>query len=113
MPLKFCYGYTCAGYLTIVKPLRDTVSLVDPDICPWKPIVTLSAVFTPADPTAVANARLLPQLCPFHGCVEELILKSMLPTNAVSAAPAALDRTGVPPNDTAGVNPVAVPVCEN
>ena len=96
-----------------MKPLRDTVSLVDPDICPWKPIVTLSAVFTLAEPAAVANARLLPQLCPLHGCIEGLIAKSMIPANAVSAAAPALDNIGVAPNDTAGVNPVAVPVCEN
>jgi hypothetical protein len=75
--------------------------------------VTLSAVFTLADPIAVANARLLPQLCPLHACIEVLIAKSMIPANAVSAALAALESIGLPPNDTAGVNPVAVPVCEN
>jgi hypothetical protein len=76
-------------------------------------MVTLSPVFAPVTPTAVENARLLPQLSPFHGCVDELIANSSLPANAVSADVAALESTGVPPNDTWGVNPVVVPVCEN
>ena len=96
-----------------MKLLRDTVSLVVPDICPRNAIVTLSPVFTPVAPTAVRNARLLPQLCPLQGCADELIAKSITPANAVSAADPVLESTGVPPNDICGVNPVAVPVCEN
>ena len=76
-------------------------------------MVTLSAVFAPVVPTAVKNAKLLPQLCPLHGCVDEFIANSTLPANAVSADDAALESTGVPPKDTWGVNPVVVPVCEN
>ena len=101
------------GYRTTVKPLRDTVSLVDADICPRKAIVTLSPVLTPVAPSAVENAKLLPQLCPFQACVDALIANSSLPANAVSADDAALESTGVPPNDTCGVKPAVVPVCEN
>jgi hypothetical protein len=96
-----------------VKLLSDTVSLVDPDICPRKAMVTLSAVLTLVDPSAVENARVLPQLCPLHGWAEELIAKSMIPANAVSAEEPLLDITGVPPQDTWGVKPVDVPACEN
>jgi hypothetical protein len=96
-----------------VKPLSATASLVAADICPRKLIVTLSAVFKLADPIAVANARLLPQLCPLHGCAEELIAKLIVPANAVSAAEPALESTGVAPQDNWGVNPIAVPVCVN
>ena len=96
-----------------MKLLSPTASVVDPDICPRKLIVTLPAVLTLVDPKAAANARLLPQLCPLQGCVEELIAKSMIPANPVSVALAVLDNTGVPPKESCGINPVAVPVWEN
>lgn len=76
-------------------------------------MVTLSAVFTLVDPTAAAKVRVLPQLCPLHGCVEELIAKPMVPAKAVSVAVAVLESTGVPPNESCGIKPVVVPVCEN
>ena len=76
-------------------------------------MVTLNAVLALADPSAGANARLLPQLCPLHGCAEALIAKSMMPANPVSAAVAVRNKTGVPAQDSAGVNAVAVPVCVN
>ena len=85
------------------------VSLVDAAICPRNAIVRLKLVLALADPIAVAKARLLPQLCPLHGCVELLMANSSTPAKAVSADEAVRDTTGVPPQDTCGVNPVAVP----
>ena len=96
-----------------MKLLSDTASLVDAAICPKKVMVILSAVFTLAEPSTVASARLLPQLCPLNGCVEESIANSKLPAKAVSAADAALERTGVVPQVSCGMNPVVVPVCVN
>ena len=107
------YGFICAGYRTTVKLLSDTLSLPAPDICPRKLIVKLCVVLALADPTAAANARLLPQLCPLQGCAEELIANSSLPAYAVSAAAPERDRIEAPAQPICGVNPVAVPWCRN
>ena len=87
------------------------LSPVDDDICPNKLIVKLCDVLTLVTPTEVANARLLPQLCPLHGCAPVFTAKFSSPVNAVSDAVPARDKTGVPPKATCGVNPDPLPVC--
>ena len=87
------------------------LSPVDDVICPKKLIVKLCAVLTFVTPTDVANVRLLPQLSPLHGCVEEFTAKFSVPVNAASDVIPVRDSTGEPPNATCGVNPDPAPVC--
>ena len=105
----FSYGFTCAGYRTTEKLLNAMLSPVKIDTCPIKLIVKLSEVFTDVTPTAGANAVLLPQLSPLHGCVDVLTAKLSVPANAVSVAVPVRDNTGVPPKATCGVNPEVLP----
>jgi len=48
------------------------------------------------DPKAAASGRMLPQLCPLHGCVDALIAKFKVPAKAVSVEDPTRERTGVP-----------------
>ena len=87
------------------------LSPVDDDICPSKLIVKFCVVLTLVTPSAAANARLLPQLSPLHGCVEAFTAKFSVPVNAVSPAVPVRDNTGVPPKATCGVKPEVLPTC--
>src|SRR5579871_1368617 len=94
-----------------VKLLKVITSLVVAARWAGKVMVKLREVFSAARPTALAKAKVLPQLCASQAWPLERIPRVACPLRASSLATDARDKTMVEPQWNSAVKAVAVPVC--